>query len=308
MTFEANALGQVSSLLSGAFDGDIGVQPPLLYHYDEARHMLMMSDGGVANLKGAYESLSRDQIQGIGHRLGHWLATLHECTPNIDIGPGGNLTAKSIYRYAYRGLVRSIKHWHLEDEYPDMGSDIDEVYGSMLNTDDANVCMGDFWPGNVVIGSVNGISETSVPLTIVDWEMTRRGTGATDVGQFLAEAFLLDRFRLQNKGLAEAFFASYMSHATGRSNAAPTSSFIRRIGVHCGVHLGEPCPCRLSILICTTSKTINMLTSIIGFWPTYVKWTDEEKTKQIVQLGLRVIGIARDPSQDPRAWTALLGL
>lgn len=239
MTFEAKAVTLVPSLLADALDSGNNVRPPTLHHYDDSRHMLMMSDGGDMNLKEAYESLSLKQVQDIGSRLGHWLATLHQHTSDTDIGPGGNQTAKAIYRYAYRGLSRSIKHWDLEDEYPLLASEVDTTYGSMLATCDENVCMGDFWPGNVVIGPAPSGPESLLSLTVVDWEMTRRGNGATDVGQFVAEAFLLDRFKSQDKGLAGTFLNAYMSHRWNERHVASYPSYMRRIGVHCGVHLGK---------------------------------------------------------------------
>lgn len=41
-------------------------------------------------------------------------------------------------------------------------------------------------------------------MAVVDWEMVRRGCGATDAGQFAAEAWLLERFHGE-KGLLGAF-------------------------------------------------------------------------------------------------------
>lgn len=121
-----------------------------------------------------------------------------------------------------------------------------------------------------------------VPLTVCDWEMCRIGIGATDVGQFLAEATLLDRFRPTNKGLAKAFFDAYRRHYNGTGDGPMTGEYMRRIGVHAGVHL--------------------------GFWPTHVKWAGDEETLEVVKLGLRIVAAARDESQAPQAWTALIGV
>lgn len=93
-------------------------------------------------------------------------------------------------------------------------------------------------------------------LTLVDWEMTRRGTGATDVGQFAAEAWLLDRFRGQ-RGLASAFLRSYVEAAK------PSEEFLRRVVVHLGTH--------------------------IAFWPTRVVWGSEEETREVVGIGKEVL-------------------
>ena len=45
-------------------------------------------------------------------------------------------------------------------------------------------------------------------MAVVDWEMVRRGCGATDVGQFAAESWLLERFH-GGRGLLGAFLGGY---------------------------------------------------------------------------------------------------
>lgn len=94
--------------------------------------------------------------------------------------------------------------------------------------------------------------------------MVRRGTGATDVGQFAAEAFLLDQFR-GGRGLLVAFLNSYVAARTGDSNGttALDKIWVKRMVVHCAVH--------------------------IAFWPTRVVWTDKKGTQQLVDLGVSVL-------------------
>lgn len=92
---------------------------------------------------------------------------------------------------------------------------VNEIYGAMLTADVEQpvLCHGDFWPGNIVLpgpdtnapGEVEGKGLLEPPLTVVDWEITRRdASGVTDIAQFAAEAFLLDFFR-GGKGLTAAF-------------------------------------------------------------------------------------------------------
>jgi thiamine kinase-like enzyme len=102
-------------------------------------------------------------------------------------------------------------------------------------------------------------------LTIVDWEMSRRGTSATDVGQFAAEAFLLDRFR-GNRGLRRDFLRSYIQERDGKGiKTAKTieTEWIQRVAIHWAVH--------------------------IAFWPTRVEWTDQEGTRELVDIGIGVM-------------------
>ena len=237
MDFEANALRTVSSYLP---HDDI-VNAAEVYDYDSAAHVLTMSDGGSRNLKDAYSDPSLDVV-AFGDRLGQWLARLHTRTTNADIGD--NVTAKSIYRHSSQNLSRALENYGF---YGSLGDKVNEEYGSLLATDNDCVCHGDFWPGNVLVGP-------EAKLTIVDWEMVRRGTGATDVGQFAAEAFLLDMFR-GGKGILEPFLKGYMAVIGGK----PSRQFVRRMVVHWGTHL--------------------------AFWPTVVEWGDREETKKVVDLG-----------------------
>ena len=103
---------------------------------------------------------------------------------------------------------------------------------------------------------------------VVDWELVRRGCGATDVGQFAAEASLLDRFR-GNRGLLPAFLSGY------KEARRLGDDFIKRVAVHMGVHL--------------------------AFWPTVVHWGSSEETKEVVVMGHEMMRMA---SEDD--WKALL--
>jgi hypothetical protein len=91
-------------------------------------------------------------------------------------------------------------------------------------------------------------------------QMVRRGTSATDVGQFAAEAFLLDRFR-GGRDLRRDFLTCYFSMRKDDFNLG--LEWIRRLAVHWAVH--------------------------IAFWPTRVPWTDEQGTKELVQTGVDVL-------------------
>lgn len=145
MTIEAAAMETIGRLLAETGKA-VDVRPPAVFERDNPVSMLMMTDGGHLNLKEAYESLSADEVRSIGGRLGQWLAALHRQSQSLDvIGLDGGRIAKYIYRHAYRGLAGSIKQRGLEGEYPTLGGEVDAVYGEMLNTDEGNVCMGDFW-------------------------------------------------------------------------------------------------------------------------------------------------------------------
>lgn len=238
MDFEYKALMQIPQQIPT--DELIGM--PKVHCYDAEQHVLTIADGGSRTLKDAYT----DPDVGIpeyGRRLGAWLAALHQKSRETNIG--NNITAKTIYRHAYTHTSATAKNFDLD---PALGERVNTEYGSLLSTDDECVCHGDFWPGNVLVSDRG--------LTIVDWEMVRRGCGATDVGQFAAEAYLLDRF-CGNRGLLSAFLLGY------RQAGKLAASFVRRMAIHMGVHL--------------------------AFWPTVVPWGSSEETKECVVLGNEIM-------------------
>ena len=217
------------------------VSPPSVYNYDSIAHVLLIADSSERTLKASYTDPAI-YVNMIGERLGEWLAHLHADTKTADIGD--NQAGKGIYRYCYYTMAETLKQHGLD---PSIGEKINHEYGSLLLTDDECVCHGDFWPGNILLG------ETS--LTVVDWEMCRCGCGATDVGQFAAEAYLLDRFR-GGRGLLPAFLKGYREADNGALN-------VKRVAVQVGAHL-----------IC---------------WPVRVGWGTEEEIMQCIELGVKFL-------------------
>ncbi|KAL8926629.1 MAG: hypothetical protein Q9172_001704 [Xanthocarpia lactea] len=244
MDFEAAALRAVPDIMPD----DTVVQIPTVSHYDESAKVLRISDAGKTTLKAAY-SEPETNVLDIGHQLGEWLATLHTSTKETDIGEEGNPTAKSIYRWSYDHIGQVASEYGLDADFCDY---IDNTYGASLSTDDACVCHGDFWPGNIMLNDEN-------VLTVIDWEMCRRGRGELDVAQFAAEAYLLDRFR-GGKGLLDAFLPAYRrTWAKTHGDIAVDRQWVKRMAVHMGVHL--------------------------AFWPACVKWAERDETKAVIELG-----------------------
>lgn len=239
MDFEHRAMTELSTHLPPS-----NIRIPKVYRYDAEHHVLLMEDGGTSTLKDAYTD-PRIHVKEYGHQLGTWLATLHKKTKRKEIDIGNNVVAKSIYRFAYNGLAETSKSFGLD---PELGAYINDKYGRLLATDDDCICHGDFWPGNVLLSDEEAL--------VVDWEMVRRGCGATDVGQFAAEAYLLDRFR-GDRGLLDAFLGQY------RKITNPSGDFQRRVAVHMGVHL--------------------------AFWPSRVPWGTKEETRECLLLGHKLM-------------------
>ena len=252
MDFEHRML---SHLIAKPLVKETPVITPECYEYDAENHALWLEDAGPGTLKEAYADHALD-IPQVGRELGKWLAILHQETCSLDIG--NNKTAKAIYRYSYSNLATSLSKYGLD---PSIGEQVDRDYGSLLATDDECMCHGDFWPGNILVGG-------GQKLAVVDWEMVRRGCGATDVGQFAAEAWLLDRFR-GGRGLLPAFLSSYREtakHKEGLSSdetGRPMTEFFRRVAIQLGTHL--------------------------AFWPTRVSWGTEDETQDVVNQGFEVL-------------------
>src|ERR1700753_3514744 len=92
--------------------------------------------------------------------------------------------------------------------------------------------------------------------------MTRRGNGATDVGQFAAESWLLDRFR-GGKRLLNAFLRAYIAEI----GSGFTIEDALRVAIHFGTH--------------------------VSYWPTRVEWGSEQETAECVRFGREFLIRAR---------------
>lgn len=221
-----------------------------------------MGDGGSRTLKSAYIKHDTLDVATLGKKIGNWLAHLHSSTLISSHRAGfDNKVGKSVYRYCYQNLATALEANGFDHT---LGERINEKYGSLLEEiDDVCVCHGDFWPGNIILS--DHVEAKDRVLTVADWEMVRSGEGATDVGQFAAEAWLLDRFH-GGRGLLNAFLKGYMdSRKLERDSAV-------RVAVQIGTHL--------------------------GFWPTRVEWGSKEETKEIVGFGYRILKAVEDEDWD----------
>lgn len=268
MDFENLALTTLPKMLGE----DVHVQLPIVFHYFADEHVMDISYGGLKTLKEGYKDQDLD-VKGLGKEVGTWLANLHSTTSkpeNLEVikEKFDNGTAKSIYRHAYNNFPNALKDYDFD---PAIGERINAKYGAMLGTDAVCLCHGDCWPGNFLLDDY--VDETKVEdtealkkpiLTVVDWEMTRLGNGATDIGQFAAEAWLLDRFHAPEttrksggKGLMETFLRSYLKE---RSLSYEDKI---RVLVHFSVH--------------------------IGYWTMRVPWTNRAGTKAVVRVGMEML-------------------
>ncbi|KAF2031374.1 kinase-like protein [Setomelanomma holmii] len=275
MNYEAHALKNISSLQDSSIEER--VHAVKVIEYDEDAKLLAIEDGGARNLKEACSDASLD-IREIGYDLATWLATLHSRSRDFSLVlphgdsssasvKGNNPIAVAIYRHSYRNLHTALAKFGYDTAIAER---IDDKYGSLLAQDDECLLHGDHWPGNVLVKTradavPRAGGEVSSKLTIVDWEMVRRGTSATDVGQFAAEAFLLDRLR-GDRGLRRAFLARYIQMR--KDDPIIGREWLKCVAVHWAVH--------------------------IAFWPTRVDWTDQKGTQELVDIGVEVLKAVLD--------------
>ncbi|KAH8724807.1 kinase-like domain-containing protein [Phaeosphaeriaceae sp. PMI808] len=263
MDFEAAILAAVPSYEDLTTSNAHAVQ---VHSYDSTNKLLRISDGGHQNLKEAYTEPTID-IRDVATNLANWLATLHTTsrttaiqvpTQGKTIGPDNNTIAVNVYRYSYNNLHAAFAKFNQDS---DLAHRINSTFGSLLATDNECLCHGDFWPGNVLV-RIN--AENAPDLAIVDWEISRRGTSATDVGQFAAEAFLLDRFR-GGRDMRRHFLDAYLRARMrgGDGGKGVGKEWVRRVAVHWAVH--------------------------VAFWPTRVEWCDEGETRKLVDIGVEVM-------------------
>ncbi|KAH7390479.1 kinase-like domain-containing protein [Pyrenochaeta sp. MPI-SDFR-AT-0127] len=247
-----------------------------LLSYDKEKKLLCIEDGGSQNLKDSYGDQKLD-IAKAGEELGKWIAALHMCSTTISLAlpdqkeaveenrSKNNPVAVQIYRHSYRNLYTALSQYGHDTKLADR---INEDFGSLLETDDECVCHGDYWPGNVLV-RLYPTQDKPADLTIVDFEMVRRGTSATDVGQFAAEAFLLDRFR-GGRGLLPVFLNEYIRarKENPHNSTVLDRAWLKRVVVHWAVH--------------------------VAFWPTRVEWTDSAGTQELVDIGVGVLKAVLD--------------
>jgi len=179
MDYEAQILELLSSSVThfSASLKSSNVHAVRLISYEKEPKLREIQDGGSRNLNDAYTDTTLD-VPRIGEELAKWLGALHMCSQNISLAlPGqrsnNNPFAVNICRHSYKNLHTALSQFGHD---PQLAHRIDEEFGGLLKMEDESVCHGDFWPGNVLVRP----KEDESFWTIVDWELDRRGTSATD--------------------------------------------------------------------------------------------------------------------------------
>jgi hypothetical protein len=145
--FEVEALRGVKAWLPP----DARVTVPGEHHFDPNLHTVIMDDVGPrsAPLKVALLAghISAPPAAALGTALGRFLRALHTWGRGTEAGGGGGGRLRVVEALAER-----------------RGAQIKDLLGETL-------VMGDFWPGNVLVGR----EEADGPTLVVDWEIARPG-------------------------------------------------------------------------------------------------------------------------------------
>ena len=258
---------------------------PMIYLHDEGNNAIVMEDAGrdAVNLK---ELLRRPNpplpATGaiIGRVLGEFIAGLHawgktdQARASLDFFDGHpevrNACARAVYGRLVETIVgrsESIPLIHdpplrVTSEELTKISKFAEERAEEVRVSRETMTMGDFWSGNVLVDldrGADGSEERIRKILVVDWEVAKPGVAAFDVGQFRAEIFTVQHFNPvcgpASKALDAAFLEGYLSIQPELDT--------QKVAQHLATHL------------------------II--WGPRAGWEPAEKTRALVEHGLRSI-------------------
>ncbi|KAI0308337.1 kinase-like domain-containing protein [Multifurca ochricompacta] len=256
--FEVDALRRVQTWLPP----NARVTVPAVYFFDPNADVIIMDDAGpsaiplkAALLEGRIPS---PRAAALGTELGEFLRALHAWgRANVELREalGKNTFAREISAFVTYGrldatlsapggnkdgseeqqrLVSVLGNEPLgvsEDTLHVVKALAERRIAQVKESCDDTFVMGDFWPGNVLVGEEND------PMLVVDWEIARPGLAGMDVGQFCAELATLRRLRPERGEAAGETLKNFV-RAYFEGDVGPEIDETRRIALgHFGVHL-----------------------------------------------------------------------
>ena len=266
--------------MRAALSSDAPVTVPAVHHFDTTAHVIIMDDAGPNSLplKAALLAgrITPRRAATLGTELGSFLRALHargraHATPLHAFG--NNPDMREISGWATYGRLgatlrapggaaagiecgqgmrdQSVVLSVLGDEPLGVSEETLRVVEALAELRVAQIrepregttfVMGDFWPGNILVGGRKGEADSEDEdeddrVMVVDWEVARTGLAGLDVGQFCAELATLRRLRPERAEAAgealKNFVRAYFAGDVG-SEADET----RRVALgHFGVHL-----------------------------------------------------------------------
>ncbi|KAF9570079.1 Carboxy-terminal domain (CTD) phosphatase [Mortierella alpina] len=256
MTFEQTVLGIVADASDNKDNNSnkdetietANVKVPRVLYWDHKNNIVIQEDAGVnsTHLKGFISSLahppSPQLAKEIGGSLGEFIARLHlyGFRHRSELYPTkmANTEALGLSRLIlYDQFSGAAKNKYMEDQ-PQSDRDVIDLAGKWggdrLMNEPETLAHGDFWPGNFLVDTVAGCDEIAIKhIFIVDWEMSRYGPAAMDLGQFMAEAFSLNKYRHPCEEMMTSFLEAYCRISGDRL----TTLDLKTAVIHCGGHL-----------------------------------------------------------------------
>ncbi|KAF9969904.1 hypothetical protein BGZ73_007549 [Actinomortierella ambigua] len=258
MTFERTALGIVADASDNMGNSNNNkedehietaiIKVPRVYHWDQENNIVVQEDAGMQsiNLKEFISTLAEPPspklAREIGGSLGEFIARLHlygirhrsDLYPHKMANPEGLALSRLIL---YDEFPKAASKYM--DDQPQFDRDVIHLAskwgGDRLMNEPETLAHGDFWPGNFLVDTTAGEGNelTIKHMFIVDWELSRYGPAAMDVGQFVAEAFSLNKYRHPCEDIMTSFLEAYCKIYGDRL----TTTDIKTAMIHCGGHL-----------------------------------------------------------------------
>ncbi|KAL4821565.1 kinase-like domain-containing protein [Aspergillus spinulosporus] len=269
----------------------VTVKSPRLFHFSRSTYTQVMEDlPDSVDLKTFLLSadvsgkVSKDWALSIGRMLGAWLRLFHVWS----IDPAQAEVAKQLAENTVmRDLKFSINYDSLVsmiDAYPDiLGNDhtsmryhltLGLLYSTLqFNADNTSVLIP-----KTALEDRAASPTTPTPLFITDWELAQRGTRALDLGQMIAELYMLKHYKDIDAGLwvIEGFLQGY------EYQHIPQKIAFRTL-IHVGVHF--------------------------IFWGSTIPgWGSQEQIFDLVKLGRELVVMAWETDRtwfDGKFWEVL---
>ncbi|KAG0093340.1 hypothetical protein BGZ93_004494 [Podila epicladia] len=252
MVFEQTVLGIVADASDNNKEGEsietANVKVPRVLYWDHENNIVIQEDAGMesTHLKEFISSHAQPPspmlAKEIGGSLGEFIARLHlygirhrsELYPNKM----ANTEALSLSRLILYDQFPKAASKYMVDQ-PQFDRDVINLAskwgGDRLMNEPETLAHGDFWPGNFLVDSATGEGNeiTIKRMYIVDWEISRYAPAAMDLGQFIAEAFSLNKYRHPCEELMTSFLEAYCKIYGDRL----TTTDLKTAVIHCGGHL-----------------------------------------------------------------------
>ncbi|KFA63469.1 hypothetical protein S40285_00386 [Stachybotrys chlorohalonatus IBT 40285] len=174
----------------------------------------------------------------LGDALGKWLRSFHDwgnqpTQAQLRELLAGNRELQSLkHMINYQALIqKASQHPSILQDVRDVLLQISETTAAeLLDDGKLEVIHGDFWTGNIILPNAPIKRGAKTTVKIIDWEMAQLGIRPLDLGQNIAELWLLKLYRDIDAGpwIIRGFVAGY-----GR--VAPDFAF--RTILHVGAHL-----------------------------------------------------------------------